>query len=102
MYQRQIEYVIRELHDMDGVIVRISPNDLVFAHHGVVEQAMSPEVHSKRFTFNLLKFSLVHEIYDRFELFDENVFGTQDESLHTFVVDNYHIHPRSFNSTNGM
>lgn len=38
MYHGQMEYVIRELHDKHGAIVRIGPNDLVISHPDAVKQ----------------------------------------------------------------
>jgi hypothetical protein len=38
MYQGQMEYVIRDLHDKHGSIVRIGPNDLVISHPDAVKQ----------------------------------------------------------------
>jgi hypothetical protein len=38
MYQGQMEYVIRELHDKYGAIVRIGPNDLVISHPDAIKQ----------------------------------------------------------------
>lgn len=78
MRQGQIEYVIR---DQDGIIIRIGPNDLVISHPDAVGQSLSLETHSNRFTFNLLKFNLVDNIYDGFEAVRQIVFGTQSESV---------------------
>jgi hypothetical protein len=38
MYQGHMEYVIRDLHDKHGAIVRIGPNDLVISHPDAVKQ----------------------------------------------------------------
>jgi hypothetical protein len=38
MYQGQMEYTIRDLHDKHGAIVRIGPNDLVISHPDAVKQ----------------------------------------------------------------
>jgi hypothetical protein len=38
MYQGQMEYVIRDLHDKHGAIIRIGPNDLAFSHPDAVKQ----------------------------------------------------------------
>jgi hypothetical protein len=38
MYQGQMEYVIKDLHDKHGAIVRIGPNDLVISHPDAVKQ----------------------------------------------------------------
>jgi len=38
MYEGQMEYVIRRLHDKHGAIVRIGPNDLVISHPDAVKQ----------------------------------------------------------------
>jgi hypothetical protein len=38
MYQGQMEYIVRNLHDKHGAIVRIGPNDLVISHPDAVKQ----------------------------------------------------------------
>ena len=38
MYQGRMEYVIHDLHEKHGAIVRIGPNDLVISHADAVKQ----------------------------------------------------------------
>ena len=38
MYQGRMEYVIHDLHEKHGAIVRIGPNDLVISHPDAVKQ----------------------------------------------------------------
>lgn len=38
MYQGRMEYIIHDLHEKHGAIVRIGPNDLVISHPDAVKQ----------------------------------------------------------------
>jgi hypothetical protein len=83
MYGGQMEYTIRHLHDRYGSIVRIGPNDLVISHPDAVKQIyLSGSAFQKVSPQN--SYPLMQtKFYNGFTSFRPNVFGTQDEAIHS-------------------
>lgn len=71
MFQGQMEYVIKDLHDRHGAIVRIGPNDLVISHPDAVKQiylsgsAFQKVVTPRGRLINRLNFTMASRRFDQ-------------------------------------